>query len=133
MNSMMNSFTEEKQEILEQQQQIEELLNEVMNDELKALFDEFNKLAEEFDQSKFNELIDDNEMSLDDLSQQLERNLQMLKRMKIEQKIEKVIQLLQDTYEKEIDNLSRLDNNELLDVVESKEQENRELIYIIKR
>ena len=86
MNSMMNSFTDEKEEILKQQQQIEELLNEVMNDELKALFEEFNKLAEEFDQSKFNELIDENEMSLEDLSQQLERNLQMLKRMKIEQK-----------------------------------------------
>ncbi len=132
MNSMMNSFTDEKEEILKQQQQIEELLNEVMNDELKALFEEFNKLAEEFDQSKFNELIDDNEMSLEDLSQQLERNLQMLKRMKIEQKIEKVIQILEETYENENVNLFELENSDILDDIKSKEKENKELLNVLK-
>ncbi len=133
MNNKMNSFTEEKAEIIEKQQQIEELLNEVMNDELKALFDELNKLAQEFDQSRFNDLMENAEMSMDDLSRQLERNLEMLRQMKIEQKIENVIQLLESTLEEEKVNLSDVTENRNFESVSDKEKDNQELMENLRQ
>ena len=91
LNNYMNSFGEESQEMLEKQKQIEELLKEVFTDELKKLMDEFNKLAEDFDSKKLNELTKNMDVTFDDLQKQLDRNIEMLKKMKIEQKLQDVI------------------------------------------
>ncbi|MFV0592556.1 MAG: DUF4175 family protein [Draconibacterium sp.] len=91
LNNYLNSFEKPDQDILEKQKQIEELLDEVFTDELKKLMEEFNKLAEEFDSKKLNQLSKNMDMSFDDLQKQLDRNLEMLKKMKIEQKLQDVI------------------------------------------
>lgn len=126
MNNMKSSFSNEKAEMVDKQKQIEKLLEEVFNDELKALFEEFNKLASEFDQSKFDELSKRSEMSMDDLSKQLERNLQMLKRMKVEQKVESVIDALSDLGKKERVNANELNGEHSFEETARKEGENRE-------
>lgn len=90
-NNFLNSFSEEKNEILEKQKQIDELLNEVFSDDLKKLFEEFNELAKQFDSKKFDQLSKEMEMSMEDLSKQLDKNMQLLKKMKVEQKVDRVI------------------------------------------
>ena len=125
MNNLRNSFSEEKSELVEKQKQVEELLNDVFDEELKKLFEEFNELAKEFDQSKFDELAKRSEMSMDDLSKQLERNLQMLKRMKVEQKLENVIDVLSELANKEKMNAQELDENRVFEKTMEKELENR--------
>ncbi len=101
LDNFKNSFSEEKQEILQKQKELEELLNEVMSDELKKLFEEFNKLAQDFKSDKFDQLNEKMDMQLDDLSKQLDRNLQMFRRLKITQKIEEIIGELKLLSEKE--------------------------------
>lgn len=125
MNNFKNSFSEEKAELIEKQKQIEGLLQDVFDDELKKLFEEFNELAEEFDQSKFDELSQRSDMSMDDLSNQLERNLQMLKRMKVEQEIENVIDGLANLAKKEELNARQLDESRIFEETRGKERENR--------
>lgn len=125
MNNMQNSFSDQKKEMVEKQKQIEKLLDDVFNDELKKLFEEFNKLAQNFDQSKFDELSKRSEMSMDDLSKQLERNLQMLKRMKVQQDVEKVIDSLKELAQKERDNASELDQSKDFQKTSSQENENQ--------
>lgn len=90
-NNFLNSFTEDKDALLEKQQQINELLEEVFSDELKKLFNEFNELAKQFDPRKFDQLSKEMNTSLDDLSKQLDKNMQLLKKMKVEQKIERAL------------------------------------------
>ncbi|MGE5395058.1 MAG: DUF4175 family protein [Candidatus Saccharibacteria bacterium] len=90
-NNFLNSFSEEKQEMVKKQQQINELLNEVMTDDLKKLFEEFNELAKQFDPRKFDQLSKEMNQGLDDLSKQLDKNMQLLKKMKVEQKVERVM------------------------------------------
>ena len=126
MNNLKNSFSEEQAEIVEKQKQIEDLLEDVFNDELKALFEEFKKLAQDFDQSKLNELSDRSKMSMDDLSKQLERNLQMLKRMKVEQEMIDVIQQLQKLGEKEKSNLDQLQEGRNFSEAQEREKSNQE-------
>ena len=91
LNNYLNSFTQQNQDIIEKQKQIEELLNEVFTDELKKLMEEFNKLAEQFDSKKLNQLSKQMDLTLDDLQKQLDRNLEMLRKMKIEEKLSKII------------------------------------------
>jgi len=91
LNNYMNSFDKQSSEMLEKQKQIEELLEEVFTDELKKLMEEFNKLAEDFDSKKLNELTKNMDLTFDDLQKQLDRNIEMLKKMKVEQKLQDVI------------------------------------------
>jgi hypothetical protein len=90
LNNYLNSFNDNSEEIIEKQKQIEELLKEVFTDELQELMDEFNKLAEEFDSKKLNELTRDMNVTMDDLQKQLDRNLEMLKKFKVEQKLQEI-------------------------------------------
>lgn len=91
LNNYLNSFKGDNKELYEKQKQIEELLDEVFTEELKNLMEEFNKLAEEFDSKKLNQLTKDMDLTFDDLQKQLDRNLEMLKKMKAEQKFQEAI------------------------------------------
>lgn len=99
-NSFRNTFTPQQEEIMKKQEQLQELLDEVMTDELKKLLEEFSQLAEEFDSKKLNELSKKMEFSFEDLSRQLDRNLEMLKKMEIEQKLEDIVQRVEELKER---------------------------------
>lgn len=101
LNNYMNSFDKQNEEMLEKQKQIEELLEEVFTDELKKLMEEFNKLAEEFDSKKLNELTKNMDLTFDDLQKQLDRNIEMLKKMKVEQKLQDVIDKINEMAKEE--------------------------------
>ena len=91
LNNYMNSFNKQNQDIVDKQKQIEELLEEVFTDELKKLLEEFQKLAEQFDSKMLNQLTEKMNFTYEDLQKQLDRNLEMLRRMKVEQKLQDVI------------------------------------------
>jgi hypothetical protein len=91
LNNYLNSFNQQNQEIIDKQKQIEELMEEVFTDELQKLMEEFQKLAENFDSKRLNELSKQMDMSFEDLQKQLDRNLEMLKKMKMEEKIQQAI------------------------------------------
>jgi len=124
-NNFLNSFSEEKSEILKKQQQIDELLNDVFSDELKKLFEEFNELAKQFDSKKFDQLSKEMDSSLDDLAKQLDKNVQLLKKMKVEQKVERVIEELQKLTNLEKENFDNLEKRS--DLIQIKEKENENL------
>ena len=123
-NNFLNSFSEEKSEILKKQEQIEELLKDIFNDELKKLFDEFNELAKQFDSKKFEQLSKEMDMSLDDLAKQLDKNVQLLKKMKVEQKIERVLDELKKLEESEKTNLQMIEKRSDLKQINIEENEN---------
>ncbi|MBT3384647.1 MAG: hypothetical protein HN778_01650 [Prolixibacteraceae bacterium] len=111
LNNYLNSFKGQNQDMFEKQQEIESLLEEVFTDELKKLMEEFNKLAEEFDSKKLNQLSEQMDLTFEDLQKQLDKNLELLRKMKVEQKLQDVIdginkmadeeeQLAQDVVEK---------------------------------
>ncbi len=101
LNDYLNSFNQNSDEILEKQKQIEDLLKDVFTDELKKLMEEFNKLADDFNSKQLNQLSDKLDMSYEDLQKQLDRNLEMLRKMKIEQNIQSVIDQVNKIAEEE--------------------------------
>lgn len=95
-DSYSNTFNEQGEEILKKQEQIQELLEDVMTEELKKLLEEFSKLAEDFNSKELNELSRKMEMSFEDLSKQLDRNLEMLKKMQLEQELEDIVKRVEE-------------------------------------
>jgi len=112
LNNYLNSFNKQNQEIVEKQKLIEELLDEVFTDELRELMEEFNKLAEEFDDKKLNQLTENLNLTYEDLQKQLDRNLEMLVKMKVEQNVQNIID--------EINNLAEEQNSLAEEIVKEK-------------
>lgn len=127
-NNFLNSFSDEKSELVKKQQQIDELLKDVFTDELKKLFEEFNELAKQFDSKKFDQLAKSMDNGLDDLAKQLERNVQLLKKMKVEQKVERVIEGLRKLSVSEKDNISKFDKQLDYKQLNFVEKENQTLL-----
>jgi hypothetical protein len=94
-NKMSDTYDEKSEKLAQKQKEIEKLMNEVMDDELKKLMDELKKLMDQFDEKKLNELSEEYKMSLEDMNEQLDRNLEQLKQLEVEKKLEKTINDLQ--------------------------------------
>ena len=103
LNNYLNTFEEKNFELLEKQQQINDLVENVFSDELKKLMDEFNELLKDFDQSKFNNLQERIDLSMEDMEKQLDRNLEMLRQMQIERKLNRIADQLEEIANKERD------------------------------
>jgi hypothetical protein len=88
INNYLKSFSEQDQQILEKQKQIQDLLENVFSDDLKKLLDEFNKKMQEFNKDKIGNVKEKLDISLEDLSKQLDKNLELLKKMQIEQQLD---------------------------------------------
>ncbi len=126
LNNYLNSFDPKNEEIKEKQKQIEELLEEVFTDELKKLMEEFNKLAEEFNSQKLNQLSENMSLTFEDLEKQLERNLEMLRKMKVEQKLQDVIDEINEIAKEEESLVPEIEENKNFEEVKenvSKHQE----------
>ncbi len=104
-NELLKNLSQEDQKLLDKQKKIENLLSQLMDDEMKKLMEEINKLMNDFDKDKFNELTEKMDMSYKDLSEQLDRNLEQLKRFEVEKKMEQAIDEL-DKLSKEQEQLS---------------------------
>lgn len=127
-SNFMNSFSEEKAELLKKQKQMEDLLDEVFSDDLKKLFEEFNELAKQFDMKKFDQLSKKMDSGLDDLAKQLDKNLQLLKKMKVEQKVQRILDELKKLADSERINLNNIEKRSDLKEIKILEDKNNTLI-----
>lgn len=127
LNNLVNSNSEVKDELLQKQQQIEELMEQVMTDELRDLFDQLSELAQEFNQEELDDWLKKADAPMEDLSKQLDRNLQMLKKMQVEQGLEKLASALENIAKKEKDNKKMLSDKDFEKLTEA-EKENQDKI-----
>lgn len=118
MQQMMEQSTQEKnqlsemdKELLEKQDLIEKLLEELMDDELRSLLEELEKLLEKNNKEDLKNNLDKIEQSSEDMKKQLDRSLEMLKKLQVNEKI--------DDIEKELEALSK-EQKELQKDIENK-------------
>jgi hypothetical protein len=122
-NEEKNQLSEQDKELLEQQELIDQLLNEVMDDDLKKLLDELESLLEKNDQQQLKEETQKLDQSTDDMKKQLDRTLEMLKKMQVNEKIDDAVKELK-ALAKEQDELKEASENKKLSEEDaSKKQE----------
>ncbi|MDL2231199.1 hypothetical protein LJB85_00475 [Porphyromonadaceae bacterium OttesenSCG-928-L07] len=100
-SALNNNFTKQDSLLMEKQKLMQELLDKVMDDEMKKLMDEFQKLADEFSKDKFKDLDGKMKLEFDQLSEVLDRNIELLKSMQVEEQHNMISQQLQQLRDKQ--------------------------------
>ena len=100
-NEMKNEFSEQDKRILDKQKQLEELMEELMTDDMRDLFDEMEKLMEEMKTDEWMEKLEELQLNNEDLEKELDRNLEMLKKFEFEQALEENLDELKELKEKQ--------------------------------
>lgn len=127
-NEMDKSLEEKNQlspmdkELMEKQEMIEKLLDELMDDELKKLLEDLEKLLQQNDKEQVKEKMEELNQSSEDMKKQLDRSLEMLKKMQLNERIDDVEKELKDLA-KEQDELRDQNKDELSKEELAKKQE----------
>ncbi|MCX6234748.1 MAG: hypothetical protein NT175_08495 [Bacteroidetes bacterium] len=93
-----NKVTKEQQykeinpDILQKQKQLEDLFDQVLSDEMKKLFEELQNILDSVDKDKVNDMLEKMKLSSKDLEQELDRNLELFKRLEFEKKLTETIE-----------------------------------------
>lgn len=123
-SSLNQSFTKQDSILIDKQNKLQELLDKVMDDEMKKLMEEFSKLSEEFSKEKFQDLDEKMRLSFDQMSEELDRNMELLKRFQIEER--------HDVITKQLDKL-KSDQKQFENMVNDKTMANDSLASFNKK
>lgn len=114
-NLLEEKLTEQEEEILKKQKELEELFDKVLNQRMKDILEEMKKLAEEqIDKNKLNETLNNIKLNNEDVAKELDRNIEMYKRLEMEK--------LSNELTEKLDKLSK-DQKELSENLKSKNRE----------
>lgn len=125
-------FRPNDERLLEKQQQVQELFENVLSEEMNELYRQVQELMEKLDKEQLQEQLQDMKMDQEDVEKELDRALEMFKRMEVEQKAEDIAKQLEDLAKKQ-EQLSeetkegKTDNEELKDKQEELNKEFEEL------
>ena len=93
MQEKKDTFTEQDERIREKAEQIQKLMDELLDDETKKLFEELQKLLKEkTDMSQLQKLLDKLNQNTGNLEKELDRMLEMFKQFQFETKFDQTIQ-----------------------------------------
>ena len=115
--SQKNQLSPLDDDLLEKQALLEELLKEVMDDELKALLEQLEQLLKDQNREDSKEKLEQLEQSSEDMNKQLDRSLELLKKLQVNERIddlEKELNQLAQEQEEIKDQTQELSKEELL-------------------
>ncbi|PCJ89403.1 MAG: DUF4175 domain-containing protein [Flavobacteriales bacterium] len=115
-------YSEMNERILEKQKKLQELFEQIMTDEMKQLFEKMEKLLDQMDKNKLQEMLDDMELSNKDIEKELDRTLEIFKQLEFEQKLQETIDKL-DELAKEEEELSKESEDKKSDSEKLKENQ----------
>ncbi len=108
-----NQLSEMDKLMLEKQDLLNNLLDDLMDDELRNLLDELEKLMEENRKDELQNKLEDLEMSTEDMNKQLDRSLEMLKKLQVDEKIDGLEKELKQLAKEQEDLKKKIDNKEI--------------------
>lgn len=94
-------YKEQNEQIIEKQKELDRLFNEVMNDEMKKMMEEIDKMMQEIDKKKVQEHLDHLKQNNEDLEKMLDQNLELMKHLEMEKRVESVIKEIDKLAEKQ--------------------------------
>ncbi len=114
-------YKEVDPDIIEKQKELEKLFQEVLSEDMKKLFDELQQMMSEMDRDKVNEMLEKMKWANEDIEKQLDRSLELFKRLEFEKKLGETIDKIdklseqQDQLSEETREGRNEDSEELLD------------------
>ena len=99
----LNTFSQPSDDIIKKQKELEKLFDEIMSQEMKDLFKELNELKDELDKNELQKKIQELQLSNEDLEKELDRNLEILKQVEFDQKLENLINETKELSKNQLD------------------------------
>ncbi len=97
LNTKRERFNEQDEEIKEKVEQLQELMDELLDDETKKLYEELKKLLEEQkDLDEIQDVLNKMNKKENNLEKELERTLELFKRMKFNLELDEAIEELKE-------------------------------------
>lgn len=129
LDQKKDAFTEQDERIREKAQQIQKLMDELLDEETKKLFEELQKLLKEnSDISQIQKILDKLNQNANNLEKELERTLELFKQLQYEFKLDQAITDLKEQVEKQkelLEKTENLDKSEPKDKSDSKNDKER--------
>ena len=94
-------YKEQSDKLLEKQQELDRLMNEVLTDEMKQMMQEIDRMMQEVDKKKVQEQLENLKTNNEDLEKQLNTNIELMKRLELEKKVEDAIHKTEQLAEKQ--------------------------------
>ncbi|MCV9388331.1 DUF4175 family protein [Reichenbachiella ulvae] len=133
LTEKQNKFHKPNKELQEKAQQLQKLMDEMLDEETKKLYEELKKLLEEQNpEQNLDQLMDDLSQKEKNLQDELERALEMFKRMQFEYKMDEIVQELEKTQKKQesLSNQTKDKNSDLDQIKKDQEEINEEFDQI---
>ena len=91
-SQLEQKYRQQSEKIVEKQRELDRLMNEVLNDEMRQMMDEIQQIMQEADKKKVQQQLEQLKMRNDDLEKQLDQNIELMQRLELEKKVEETVQ-----------------------------------------
>ena len=89
------------EKLLEKPALLQKLFDEIMTDELKAMYEEMQEMLEKQDKNKIQEKLEEMQFTNEDIEKELDRSLELFKQLEFEQNLQEAIDKLDELAEKQ--------------------------------
>lgn len=113
LQQKQDRFGQQNKEIAEKSKQLQELMDKVLDDEMKKLYDELNKLLQQDNMKpEMQQMVEKMEKKNQNVKKELDRALELFKKLQFEQKMNQTIEDLKELAEKQEDLAEKTDKLE---------------------
>lgn len=91
-NRLEQKYREQSEQLMEKQRELDRLMNEVMDEKMKETMAEIDRMMQELDKKKVQQELEQLKLDNAELEKQLDQNIELMKRLEIEKKVEQTIQ-----------------------------------------
>ena len=86
-----NEFSEQEQRLLEKQEQLQNIMDNIMNEELRQIYEQMEELLQEMDPEMIQDQLNEMELNHDAMEKELDRALEQFRQLEWETKMDEVI------------------------------------------
>ncbi len=100
-NRLEEKYRQQSEQIMEKQKELDKLFDQVMNDEMKNMMQEIEKLMQEVDKNKVQEQLEGLKIKNEDVERQLDQNIELMMHLEMEKRVEEVVRKIDQLAEKQ--------------------------------
>jgi hypothetical protein len=123
-NEKQNEFKDQSESVKEKQKQLDDLMAATMNEEMKKLFDKLGKMLDDLNKKDAIDKMQDMQANNEKVEKELDRMLELFKKLQFEQKLDDAITKLDKLAEKQ-DQLAKETDNKKKDDKAADNKDNR--------
>ncbi len=96
-----NEFSKQEERILDKQEQLQKLMDNIMSEELRQIYEQMEELMQEMDPEKMQEQLNEMELNHDAMEKELDRALEQFRQLEWETKMDEAIEDLKKLAEEQ--------------------------------